>query len=293
MIKSIPDLLKAAVTGFLADNATRMSAALAYYAVFSLAPLIIIIISVVGFVYGEEAARGQVVDQISGLVGEQAGETIQTAVAATAETKSSGIIATIIAVGVMIFGASTVFAELKNSLNTIWGVEVKPGRTIITLVRDRALSFSLVLTIGFLLVVSLLVSAALSAVSTYMAGILPLPPFVWKSLDFAVSLGVGGALFAMIYKILPNVILNWRDVMPGALLTALLFTGGKSVLAWYLGSNSVASSFSAAGSLIVILLWVYYAACILFFGAEFSKVCLLHRGRSIVPHRHAKFLHDH
>ncbi len=291
-MKELFATLQAAVTAFLADNATRLSAALAYYAIFSLAPLVVILISMVGLVYGEEAARGQIADQISGLVGEQAGETIQTAVAATAQTKSSGVIATLVALVVMVLGASTVFGELKNALNSIWGVAVRPGRTIVTLIRDRALSFSMVLTIGFLLVVSLVISAVLSAVSTYMAGVLPLPPLIWKAMDFAISLTVTGALFAMIFKFLPNVILSWRDVAPGALLTAFLFTAGKSLLAWYLGSNSVASSFSAAGSLIVILLWFYYAASILFLGVEFAKVRILRRGRPIVPHRHARLLSE-
>ncbi len=285
-------LLKETVSGWIADNATRMSAALAYYAIFSLAPLLVVLIAVVGLVYGEEAARGQVTGQVAGLVGRQAGESIQTAIAATGQVKSHGIVAALVAFGVMIFGASGVFGELKNALNTIWGVEVRPGRTVKTIVRDRLLSFSLVLSIGFLLLVSLAVSSVLSALSTYMAGFFALPPVMWKGVDFAVSLALTSALFAMIYKILPDVVLRWKDVAWGALFAGSLFTAGKSLIAWYLGSNSVASSFQAAGTLVIILLWVYYATCILFLGAEFTKSWVRRFGAGVVPQRHAKLLRE-
>lgn len=284
-------LIKETVTGWMADNATRMSAALAYYAIFSLAPLLVILLAVVGLVYGEEAARGQISGQVAGLVGEAAGDSIQTAVAATGQVKSRGIIAALVAFGVMVFGASTVFGELKNALNAIWGVQPRPGRPIRALVRDRLLSFSLVLGIGFLLLVSLTVSAVLSALGTFMADWLALPPATWKAADFLISLGLTSALFALIYKILPDVVLRWRDVATGALLSGALFTAGKSLIAGYLGSNSVASSFQAAGTLVVILLWVYYASGILFLGAEFNKGWLRRCGRGVVPRPHAQFIH--
>jgi membrane protein len=283
-------LLKEAGLGWVNDNASRLSAALAYYTVFSLAPLLVIVVFLIGLFYGEDAARGQVSGQLSELMGPAAAETIESAIAATGRMEKTGWIATATGVAVLLFGATSVFGELKNSLNHIWGVEVRPGRTIITLIRDRFLSFSLVLAVGFLLVASLLVSATISLASTYMNSFFALPPTVWQVTDFMVSLCITGVLFATIFKVLPNVILAWQDVAAGGLITALLFTIGKSILAWYLGTSSVATSFGAAGALVVILLWFYYATSILFFGAEFTKAWVRQRVGQIVPHRHAYLL---
>jgi len=280
-------LLKDSALGWVNDNASRLSAALAYYTVFSLTPLLVIVVFLIGLFYGEDAARGEVSEQLSSLMGPAAAETIQSAIAATSRMETTGWIATATGVIVLLFGATSVFGELKNSLNHIWGVEVQPGRTIITLIRDRFLSFSLVLCVGFLLVASLLISAAISLVSTYMSSFFALPSSIWQVTDFFVSLCITGILFATIFKVLPNVILAWQDVIAGGLITALLFTIGKSVLAWYLGTSSVASSFGAAGALVVILLWFYYATSILFFGAEFTKAWVRRRVGRITPHRHA------
>jgi membrane protein len=288
--RQIAGALKDAGLGWMRDNATRMSAALAYYAIFSIAPLLVIVVAIVGLVYGDEAAHGQVAGQVSSLVGETAGESIQAAVAATGRSTSTGVMAAVISFAVMLFGASTVFGELKTSLNAIWGVAAKPGRAIATLLHDRFLSFALVLCIGFLLLISLVVSAVVAGVSEFMGHALSIPPSVWRCVDFVTSLGVAVVLFAMIFKILPNVALRWRDVLPGAIFTAVFFAIGKAGIAWYLGTNSVASSFAAAGSVIVILLWVYYATCILFFGAEFAKAWMLRSGRTIVPDRHGMLL---
>jgi membrane protein len=284
---ALVDLLKETFAGWSADNATRLSAALAYYSIFSIAPLLVVFIALVGFFFGAEAAQGQISDQVSGLVGESAGESLQSAVAAVGPVHGKGIWAAAIAFGVTLFGASTVFGELKAALNSIWGVTALPGRALRNLVRDRLLSFSLVLCIGFLLLISLAVSAAVSGVSTYLAPQLPMPPFVWKGVDFCVSLAMVTVLFAMIYRILPDVALHWRDVFPGAFFAALLFSAGKSVIAWYLGSNSVASSYQAAGTLVIILLWVYYATGILFLGAEFTKAWVKRYGYGILPRSHA------
>jgi membrane protein len=280
-------LLKEAALGWIADSASRLSAALAYYTVFSLAPLLVIVVFLIGLFYGEDAARGQVSRELSSLMGPAAAETIESAIAATSRLEKTGWIATATGVVVLLFGATSVFGELKSSLNHIWRVQVKPGRTVVTLIRDRFLSFSLVLCVGFLLVASLLISAVLALLSTYMSGLFALPPSVWQVSDFFVSLGVTGVLFAMIFKVLPNVQLAWQDVLAGGLLTALLFTVGKSVLAWYLGTNSVASSFGAAGALVVILLWFYYTTTILFFGAEFTKAWVRQRVGRIIPQNNA------
>ena len=226
------------------------------------------------------------------LAGARAGEAIQAAVQASASEKTTGALATIIGLGVLLFGASTVFAELKNALNTIWGVAVKPGRAFFTLVRDRFLSFSIVLAIGFLLLVSLVLSAVLAALGKYMSSQLPLPAALWQAGDFLVSFAIISALFAMIFKMLPNVRIGWHDVRIGAVGTALLFTVGKFLIGLYLGTSSIASSFGAAGSVVIVLVWIYYSSCILFFGAEFTKVYARKFGSGIVPNSRAVLVSD-
>ncbi|HET7238563.1 MAG TPA: YihY/virulence factor BrkB family protein [Terrimicrobiaceae bacterium] len=284
--------MKEATSEWIEDGAMRLSSSLAYYAIFSLAPLLVIVISIAGLVFGEEAARGQIAQEISALAGIRAGEAIQATVQASASEKTTSMLATIIGLVVLLFGASTVFAELKNALNTIWGVAVKPGRTFLTLVRDRFLSFSIVLAIGFLLLVSLVLSAVLAALGKYMTARLPLPAAVWQAGDFLVSFGVISTLFAMIFKILPNVRIGWHDVRIGAVGTALLFTIGKFLIGLYLGTSSIASSFGAAGSVVIVLVWIYYSSCILFFGAEFTKVYARKFGSGVVPNSRAVLLSD-
>ena len=285
-------LLKQAASDWIDDGAMRLSAALAYYAIFSLAPLLIIAISIAGLVFGEDAARGRIAQEISTVTGSRAGEAIQAAVLSSASQKTTGVVATVVGLAVLIFGASTVFAELKDALNTIWGVVVKPGRPFLTLVRDRFLSFSIVLSIGFLLLVSLILSAVLAALGKYMGERLPLPAAVWQAGDFLLSIAVISALFAMIFKILPNVRIGWRDVGLGAAGTALLFTAGKFLIGLYLGTSSIASSFGAAGSVIIALAWIYYSSCILFFGAEFTKAWSRRFGPGVVPNSRAMLATD-
>lgn len=256
---------------WVADNAGRLSAALAYYAVFSIAPLLVIIVSIIGFVFGEDAARGQVAGQLEGWLGADVAEAIQTAVAATSEEETAGIFATALSVGILIFGATRVVGELKASLNTIWGVVPKPGIAIKNFVRDRLLSVSLILGIGFLLLLSLTVSAAISGASEYFGEAIPASPIVWKSVDFLLSVGVITGLFVLIYKLLPDVHLKWSDPVFGAFVVALLFSLGKSALAWYLGTVGVSSGFGAAGSIIALLVWFYFGTAILFYGAEIVK----------------------
>jgi membrane protein len=190
-------------------------------------------------------------------------------------------------VAVLLFGASGVFGELKGALNTIWGVEMKPGRALLTLTRERIISFTMVLGVGFFLLISLVVSAALAAVAVSMHRMLTLPGFVWQGADFLISLVVVTLLFALIFKVLPNVRLRWRDVWLGAACTAFLFTLGKFLIGFYLGTSGVASYYGAAGSAIVILLWVYYSACILFFGAEFTKAYAVKYGAGVEPDKRA------
>ena len=285
-------LLKDAASNWIDDGAMRLSSSLAYYAIFSLAPLLVIVISMAGLVFGEDAARGQLSQQIATLAGKGAGEAIQAAVQSSAAQKSAGVFATVLSTALLLFGASTVFAELKDALNTIWGVVVKPGRPFFTLVRDRFFSFSIVLAIGFLLLVSLVISVVLAALSIYMSGRFQLPPVVWQAWDFVISFAVVSGLFAMIFKLLPNVRLCWRDVWLGAVSTSLLFTLGKFVIGYYLATSSITSSFGAAGSVVIVLAWIYYTACILFFGAEITKGYTLKFGSGIVPNSRAVLIDD-
>jgi membrane protein len=285
-------LLKEAASDWVDDGAMRLSSSLAYYAIFSLAPLLVIVISMAGFFFGEEAARGQLSQEISTLAGWRAGEAIQSAVQSSADHKSSGMLATIISTAVLLFGASTVFAELKDALNSVWGVVVKPGRPFTTLIRDRFFSFSIVLAIGFLLLVSLIISVLLAALGIYMSGLIQLPAAIWKTWDFVISFIVVSGLFAMIFKLLPNVRLVWRDVWLGAIATSLLFSLGKLVIGYYLSTSTVASSFGAAGSVIVVLAWIYYSSCILFFGAELTKGYARRFGSGIHPNSRAVLVDD-
>jgi membrane protein len=265
----------------------RLSASLAFYSVFSLAPLLVIAVSIAALIFNEQTVRDQVGAQLEALAGPRAADAVEALLVTTAAQKRTGAVAAIVGIAAMVFGASGVFGELKDALNTIWGVVVKPGRAWLQLIRDRFLSFSMVLSIGFLLLVSLLLSATLTALSKYMNWLLPLPVFVWRSLDLLGSLCVVTVLFAMIFKILPNVRIGWRDVWIGAAVTSLLFVLGKFLIGFYLGASSITSAYGAAASVIIVLLWVYYSACILFFGAEFTKVYACKFGSGVIPNNRA------
>ncbi len=268
------------------DEASRLAASLAYYTSVSLAPLLIIVLAIAGAIFGEEAARGEIVSQIQGLVGIDGAKVIETAIESANKPKISSI-ASIISIIVLLFGASGVFAELQAALNIIWEVKAKPGQGMGNFIRKRLLSFSAVLGIGFLLLVSLVISAVLSALNVYLSSLVPGIDFLWQILNFVLSFGVITLLFALMYKYLPDVKISWRDVMMGAAMTALLFTIGKFALGLYIGRGSFGSAYGAAGSLIVILVWVYYSTQILFFGAEFTQVYAKRYGSKIVPNKHA------
>jgi membrane protein len=209
--------------------------------------------------------------QVSGLVGSEGGDAIQALISAANRPKT-GAWATVIAVVTLFVGATGVFVQLQDALNSIWGVRRAPGRGVRNFIKDRLLSFALIVGIGFLLLVSLVLSAGLSALGKYMGGLLPVQETLWQGINFVVSFGVITLLFAMIFKLLPDVKIAWRDVWIGAMLTALLFNLGKFLLGLYLGRSSVTSAYGAAGSLVIVLLWVYYSAQILFFGAKFTQL---------------------
>jgi membrane protein len=270
-------LLKNTVLGFIDDEALSRGAAIAFYTVTSLAPVLLIVIAVSGLVFGEDASRGAVLGQLSGLMGRQAAEVLQAALA-SASAKSSGILASAIGISTLLATASGVFGEMQAALNRIWKAEPE-SETLSRLVRSRAASIGLVAALGFLLAASLVVSAGLTALGDSLSARLPFGQALLSVMDFVVSLGFLAVLFAAIFKVLPDRPIAWRDVLVGALITALLFTVGKSLIGWYLGSSAVASSYGAAGGLIVLFLWVYYSAQIFLLGAEFTKAYASAHGR--------------
>lgn len=285
-MKALVAVVKETAKDWSDDNATRLAAALSYYTVLSIAPLLVLAVAIAGLVYGEEAARGQISAQIGSVVGPQAGQAIQT-VLSHAKSPEQGIVSSIVGVVVLLFGASGVFGELQASLNEIWKVAPKPGRGFWGLLQQRFFSFAMVLGVAFLLLVSLVLSALIAGIGGAFSRALPGGSALWETLNAVLSLAVVSGLFALIFKILPDAEVGWRDVWMGAVVTALLFTVGKFGLGMYLGRASVASPYGAAGSFIAFVIWVYYAAQILFMGAEFTQVFARHRGRRIEPSAHA------
>ncbi|MBV9388983.1 MAG: YihY/virulence factor BrkB family protein [Chroococcidiopsidaceae cyanobacterium CP_BM_ER_R8_30] len=284
-------LLKETFSEWSQDKAERMAAALAYYTIFSIAPLLVIVIAIAGLVFGQQAARGEIVRQIQGLVGSGGAQFIQTAIQ-NANKPHAGIIATIISVVLLFLGGTWVFSGLQDALNTIWEVQPKPGRGVAGIIHDRFLPFAMLLGIGFLLLVSLVLSAGLSAATNLVGNVLPATDWLWHLANFIISFAIITLLFAMIYRILPDVRIAWSDVWIGAAITSLLFVIGKILLGIYLGRSSFGSTYGAAGSLVAILVWVYYSAQILFFGAEFTKVYARRYGSRIVPNDNAIPLTD-
>jgi membrane protein len=280
-------LLKATAFEWLDDQAPTLGAALAYYTVFSLAPLLIISIALAGLVFGAEAAQGQIFDQLRGLLGDASGKAMQEIVQSASAEPKTGVVATVIGFVTLLFGASGVFGQLQASLNIIWGVQPKPGRGILGIIRDRSLSFGFILVVGFLLLVSLLLTAGIAFVGKQFGAMVPGMEALIQILNSILSLAVITLLFGMMFKILPDANIAWRDVWIGAFITALLFTLGKFALGFYLGRSGVASSYGAAGSLIVLLLWVYYSSQIVFFGAEFTQVYANRFGSHVTPSSNA------
>ncbi len=264
-------LLKVTAKEWDQDQAPRLGAALAYYAVFSLAPLLVIAVSIAGLVFSRDAATGQVVEQIQGLIGRDAAVAVQEIIKNTSQP-TTGIFASLIGLIMLLFGASGVFNELEQSMNRIWDIPPKPSSGWWQLIKDRFFSFLMVLGTGFLLLVSLIVSAVLAAIGQFFVDLVPGFSILMHALNFGVSLIVVTALFALIFKYVPHAEIAWNDVWIGAALTAILFTIGKMLISLYIGHSSFSSAYGAAASFVVILLWVYYSSQILFFGAEFTQV---------------------
>jgi membrane protein len=288
--KAFWDLLRETLHQWLEVNAPRLGASLAYYSVFSLAPLLLIAITVAGQVYGEQAARGEIYAEIEGLVGPTGASAVQEMLrdCNSIEGKTLGAVFGIL---LLLVGASGVFVELQDALNTIWRVKVKPGAGLWAMARSRILSFAVVIGTGLVLLVSLIVSAVLSAVAKYWTPVaLADQTAVWHCFDEVVSYALITLLFALMYKVLPDVNIAWRDVVVGAAVTALLFTLGKFLIGLYLGQSSVTSPFGAAGSLAVLLIWVYYSSQLVLLGAAFTRVYALRRGVPVVPTAHAMLI---
>lgn len=282
MLRRAWAIAKETLNDWLDDDASRLAASLAFYTLLSLAPVIVISVAVAGLAFGPEAARGQIAGELGAIVGTDAAKGVETVVA-NAKSPASGSLATLVGIVTLFVGASGVFGELQSALNTIWEVKTKPGRGVWGAIKDRFFSFTMVLGVAFLLLVSLVLSAMLSAVGRSFTGLLPGGEAVWQAVNFVFSLAMVTGLFALIYKVVPDAEIRWSDVWPGAAVTALLFTVGKSLLGIYLGKASVGSAYGAAGSIVVLVVWVYYSAQILFLGAEFTQVYARHRGHAIEP----------
>jgi membrane protein len=279
-------LLQDTVREWREDGANRLAAALAYYTTFSLAPLLVLIIAIAGLVGGREAAQTQTMAQVEDLLGAEGRDFIEEMIE-TASRPQTGIAATLIGAVTLLFGALGVFGELQNSLNTIWEVKPKPAKNLWDGIRrfviKRLMSFTMVLGIGFLLLASLVISAALSALGEYIGTRWPLADLWLALINFVVSFLVITLLFAMIFKFLPEIKIAWKDVWLGAAVTSALFTLGKFLIGLYLGRSEVGTTFGAAGSLAILLIWIYYSSQILFFGAEFTQVYANRYGSKIVP----------
>lgn len=286
-IKSLYDTAYSVVMVWTNANAATMGAAVAFYTIFAIAPVFILVMALAGVVFGRQAAQGEVFEEVSKLIGDKGAQSVHSILAAANQPKAT-LLATIVGFATLFIGASSVFIQLQQALNAIWNVRVKSSG-IRLFFKYRLVSFLALLGIGFILLVSLIVSAALSAIGKWVSGIVPMQFIIWKIIDFGASLAVITLLFAMIFKMLPDVRIAWRDVWVGSLITALLFTVGKFFLGVYLGRSSLSSAYGAAGSFVVVLLWVYYSAQILLFGAAIVRVYADRYGSCSRPGAGAEF----
>jgi len=273
------------VDEFLVDRVMRLAAATAYYAIFSIGPLLVLTIGVAGLVFGEETVRKEVLSQISGFVGEKAASMINAML--STPRQGGSFKATIIGSAALVIGGTGAFAQLQDSLNTIWGVTVKPGKSVGAFLRARFFSMAMVLAIGFVLLVSMALSTFIVAFSHYIGNLVALPGWLIPLFNDAINFVVITFLFALIFKVLPDVKVRWRDVWVGAAGTALLFTIGKFLLGFYLARATNTSAYGAGSAVVIILLYIYYASVILYFGAEFTKVCARQRGARFQPSNYA------
>jgi len=282
-MRKVFEVIKSTFQEWSRDKASRLAAALAYYTVFSIPPLMVVAIGIASAFTDRAVVEQQVVNQSAALMGQQGGDAIQTILDSAEEPGKGELVSTLIGVALLIFGASGVFTQLQDALNTIFGVKSDPKRGVMGIIKERFLSFMMVLTIGFILLVSLVLSTVLTALGDFVGGLVSEAAILLWIVNFVVSFGVFTLLFALIFKTIPDVKIGWRDVLVGGALTALLFKIGEYALAFYFERSDPTSAFGAAGSIILLLLWVYYSAQIVFFGAEFTEVYAREMGAGIQP----------
>jgi membrane protein len=286
-LKGIWEVIKDSFSGFSDDKVTKMSGSLAYYTIFSMAPLLIIIISLSGFFFGQDAAEGKVYGQLAGFVGADTAVQLQEIIK-NASLAGKGKVAAIIGGITLLIGSTTVFAEIQESINMIWGLKPKPKRGWLKMVKNRVLSFSVIIGLGFLLVVSLGVTTLIDSFSAGLRAHFPdVTIVVFYILNLIITLVVITSIFAVIFKVLPDAKIKWKDVLSGAITTGVLFMLGKFAISFYISKSNVGSTYGAAGSLVILLLWVYYSAIILYFGAEFTKAFAVKYGSEIHPDDYA------
>lgn len=291
--KDALQILKGTFTGFVDDRALKLSAALSYYTIFSLAPLLLLMISLAGVFFGHDAIQGHVFSEINGLIGNEAAAQVQEIIK-NMELSGKTNIAVIIGAITLIIGATSVFGEIQDSINIIWRVKAKPKRGWVKLLKDRLLSSSLIVGLGFLLVVSLMVNGVLLALSDLLKSYFPeVTIFIFHVINIIVSFAVITLLFGVVFKVLPDAKIAWKHVRIGAFFTACLFLLGRLLIGIYIEKSSAGSAYGAAGSLIVILVWVYYTAAILYFGAEFTRVYAEYSGARIEPADYAVYVEQH
>jgi len=285
-------LLKETFNEWNRDNAFELGAAIAYYTAVSLAPLLVIAVAIGGAVFGQEAARGEIVNQFSSLMGENGAHAIQSILEHAGQQQKHGLVAGGLGIIILLIGAAGVFVQLQTAMNTIWQVKPKLDSALKETLRKYLLSFTMVIGLGFLLLVSLIMSSAISAMGHYLGGLLTSNLTIAQLLNQVLSLGIIAVVLAVMFRFVPDVHLRWRDVWVGAALTSVLFTIGKFVIGFYLGHSTISSAYGAAGSFVAVLVWVYYSAAIMLFGVEFTKCDKRRRGNKIVPESHAERTSD-
>lgn len=289
-VKKYWGILKDAFKGFIDDNGVKLSAALSYYTIFSIGPMLVIAMSLAGFFYGQEAVQGKLFGQIKGLLGTDAADQVQTIIQNVQQT-DAGVLGTIIGGIILLIGATGIFVEIQDSINYIWSLKAKPKRGFLKLLKNRLLSFSLIISVGFLLLVSLVINTAMDVLNERLFRAFPdTMVVVFYILNVVILISVISVLFAIIFKVLPDGKIKWKDAFVGAIFTAVLFILGKTAIGIYLGNSSLGATYGTAAAIIIILTWVYYTSIILYFGAEFTKIYALDYGGGIVPNQTAVFI---
>lgn len=291
--KLIWKALKQSFKGFSQDKVTKLSASLAYYTVFSLAPMLLVLIYIAGFFFGQEAMQGTITKQIETFIGYESAAQVQEMIK-NASISGGGPIAMIVGIVALLIGATSMFAELQDSINMIWGIKPKPNVGIMKTIKNRLLSFGIIGSLVFLLLVSLVATALITAMGQALENFFPqVTVVILEVVNWVFTLAITSVLFAVIFKVLPDVKIGWKDVFPGAIATSILFLIGKFLISFYIGKSDIGGTYGAAGSLVVLLVWIYYSSIILYFGAEFTKFYAFDKGARVVPNHYAQWEEGH